>query len=46
MLVAHLIKYLVQKFHEISDNELDRIIDVNLKGSARLARSYSHKDTK
>lgn len=28
-----------RKFHEISDNELDRIIEVDLKGSARLARA-------
>ena len=27
-----------KKFHEISNNELDRIIEVDLKGSARLAR--------
>ncbi|MDQ4073361.1 MAG: SDR family oxidoreductase [Thermoproteota archaeon] len=27
-----------KKFHETSDNELDRILEVDLKGSARLAR--------
>lgn len=27
-----------KKFHEISSNELDRIIEVDLKGSARLAK--------
>jgi len=27
-----------KKFHEITDNELDRILKVDLIGSARLAR--------